>query len=127
MRVEILNDQVAWSGSGPAGPVSFDANPATWYWFLLKLEGGVLYGKVWVDGTTEPTAWTITYDAAARGWSRTGGVASLYGGYPGTLNATQGPSYATTSFDDVTVNGAASAPAGSWRLRRPRRRPVRPS
>ena len=113
LNVEILNDTVAWSGPGPAGPVEFVWNPSTWYQFYLKLEGGVLYGKVWVDGTPEPSDWTITYDAADHGWNRTGGVASLYGGYPGTLNATQGPSYATASFDDVTVSGFIPEPAGS--------------
>ena len=91
IHVEFLNDQVAWSGPGPDGHVLLDWNPATWYWFLLRLEGGVLKGKVWVDGDPEPTAWTITYAAAAHGWNRTGGVASLYGGYPGTLNAARAP------------------------------------
>jgi PKD repeat protein len=87
--VQFLNDKVAW------GPVnSFSWSTGTWYWFKLKIESGILSGKVWQDGGPEPPNWQWTYTPAAR----TGTVyPALNGG------SSDGTVYSTDSFDDVMV------------------------
>jgi hypothetical protein len=84
--VQFLDDGVAWGNS-----YSFAWTTGTWYWFKLEMFNGVLYGKVWADGTPEPAAWMFTQ----AGWTdRTGGAPGLNGG------ANDG---ATASFSNVTV------------------------
>lgn len=88
--VQFLDDGVAW---GPA--YSFTWTNGTWYWFKLKSEGGVLYGKVWKDGSPEPSTWPYS-------WSRAGrtGYPSLNGG--ATAPGAGGSS--TVTFDRLMVN-----------------------
>ncbi|MDR3635134.1 MAG: malectin domain-containing carbohydrate-binding protein [Isosphaeraceae bacterium] len=90
--LQFLNDGVAWGTA-----VAFTWTPGTWYWFRMELQGSTLYGKVWADGTDEPSAWTITQSVG-------GSFGSLSGGYP-SLNGGTGlwGGNATDSFDDVQV------------------------
>jgi hypothetical protein len=90
--VSFLDDQVSWGNS-----YSFDWNPGTWYWFKLVDIQGTLYGKIWQDGSTEPSAWMFEQS----GWTdRTAGAPSLNGG----------AGNATVSFTDVSIG--APAPTG---------------
>ena len=72
--MEFVNDLVAWSGWSSQGSVTvaYPMQVGTWYWFDMRLDNGTLYGKVWPDGTAEPSSWTITFDAAGHGWNRPG-------------------------------------------------------
>jgi hypothetical protein len=89
--VQFLDDGVRWGNS-----YSFNWAPGMWYVFKLRMQGGVLYGKIWPDGTPEPTAWQFTQS----GWAgRSGGAPSLNGG---SSSGSGGNS--TVSFDDVVVN-----------------------
>jgi hypothetical protein len=94
-RLEFLNDKVAW-GNG----VDFAFTTGVYYWFKLQMVNGVLSGKVWQDGTTEPAAWTITQS----GWAAHAGAPSLNGG------SASGGAGATASFDDVTISSSTSTP-----------------
>lgn len=86
--VQFLDDAVAW---GPS--FTFNWNNGTWYWFKLKMESGTLYGKVWQDGTSEPSNWPYS-------WTRSG-----RSGYPALNGGSGDPSKgnSTVSFDDVSV------------------------
>jgi hypothetical protein len=89
-HVAFLDDGRTWGNA-----YGFEWQFATWYWFRLKRENGVLYGKVWADGTAEPPDWPYVQ----RGWTdRRGGVPALNGGsgVPGAGNA-------RVSFADVGV------------------------
>jgi hypothetical protein len=89
-QVQFLDDQVGWSS-----PYTFDWSVGQWYWFTLEEQGGTLYGKIWADGTPEPSNWMFV----RTGWNdRTGGSPSLNGGSGNT----------TVSFDNVTVNLAGA-------------------
>jgi hypothetical protein len=88
--VTFLNDQVAWGNS-----YSFNWNPGTWYWFKLVDVQGTLEGKIWQDGSTEPTNWMFEQS----GWTdRTSGAPSLNGGAGNS----------TVSFSDVSIGAPAS-------------------
>ena len=91
-KVRFLDDLRAW---GPE--YSFTWSTGTWYWMKLKRVGDNYAGKVWADGTVEPTDWPYT-------WS---GRTGRSGGYPG-LNG--GSGNCTVSFDDVSVTGEAPSP-----------------
>jgi hypothetical protein len=86
--VQFLDDKVIWLT--PSYTFTFTNN--NWYWFKLKMENGVLYGKIWADGGNEPATWPYS-------WARSGrtGYPALNGG------SSDGAVYATVSFDDVTV------------------------
>ncbi len=43
--------------------VNFDAN--AWYWIRVKAEGDNILAKIWRDGETEPSIWTIDYTDAS--------------------------------------------------------------
>jgi hypothetical protein len=89
--VQFLDDFVAWGNSA-----SFSFATGTWYWFKVEEQGGVLYGKVWADGTSEPSGWTIQQS----GWTdRSSGAPGLDGG--AAASGTAGNS--TVSFDAFTV------------------------
>jgi hypothetical protein len=79
--VKFLNDWKWWDTTSH----TVYWRPGQWFWFKFRLSGGVFYGKVWADGTTEPSTWW-THPAD----TRTGGVPALVGG-------------SQASFDDVTV------------------------
>ncbi len=106
--VQFLDDKVHWGNS-----YSFAWQVGTWYHFKLREQDGVLSGKIWADGTAEPSTWMFTQT----GWTdRTAGAPALVGGSgKGTGNGTGN---ATTSFDNVTVSGraAASTPAAPTNL-----------
>jgi hypothetical protein len=86
--VQFLDDGIAW---GPS--YTFNWSNGTWYWFKLKMESGTLYGKVWQDGSAEPSNWPYS-------WAKSG-----RSGYPavngGAGNTGEGTS--SVSFDDVSV------------------------
>ncbi len=83
--VQFLHDHVAWGNS-----YAFAWRVGTWYWFTLRQEGGVLYGKAWADGEAEPEGWMFRQD----GWAPRAGAPGLNGGsYAGS----------TASFDDFSV------------------------
>lgn len=86
--VQFLDDMVAW---GPS--YTFNWSNGTWYWFKLKMENGTLYGKVWQDGTSEPSNWPYS-------WTRSGrsGYPALNGGSGDAIDGN-----GTASFDDVSV------------------------
>ncbi|MBN1411517.1 MAG: hypothetical protein JW969_11785 [Spirochaetales bacterium] len=85
--VQWLDDATAWGTS-----YTFNWSNQTWYWFKMKNENGTLYGKVWQDGTTEPSSWPYT-------WTRSGRT-----GYPALNGGTSGHGGScTVFFDDATV------------------------
>jgi PKD repeat protein len=86
--LQFLDDKVMWLT--PA--YSYTWTTGTWYWFKLKTENGVLYGKVWQDGSSEPAAWQYSWARSGRG-----GYPALNGG-----SANSGGS-STVSFDDVSI------------------------
>jgi hypothetical protein len=89
-KVQFLDDGNTWANAYP-----FEWKLDTWYWFKLKRENGVLYGKVWADGNPEPAGWPYVQD----GWfDRRNGVPALNGGsgHPGLGNS-------RVSFTDVEV------------------------
>jgi hypothetical protein len=87
--IQFLDDGVAWGNA-----YTFSWNVGEWYWFDLKEQGGVLYGKVWADGTATPTTWMFVQT----GWSdRSSGAPALNGGSTGIGGA-------TASFDVVSVS-----------------------
>ncbi|MBN1411242.1 MAG: family 78 glycoside hydrolase catalytic domain [Spirochaetales bacterium] len=85
--IQWLDDMVAWGTS-----YTFNWSDQTWYWFKLKMENGTLYGRVWQDGSAEPSNWPYT-------WTRSGRT-----GYPALNGGTSGHGGScTVFFDDVTV------------------------
>jgi hypothetical protein len=89
--VQFLNDHVAWGNA-----YAFDWQPGVWYHFKLRQEAdGTLRGKVWADGSAEPTAWMFTQT----GWAARSGLAAVNGGSA----AAPGQGAATASFDDLVV------------------------
>ncbi|MBN1411516.1 MAG: sulfatase-like hydrolase/transferase [Spirochaetales bacterium] len=85
--VQFLDDMVAWGTS-----YTFDWSNQTWYWFKLKMENGTLYGKIWQDGSAEPSNWPYS-------WTRSG-----RSGYPALNGGTSGHGGSVTVyFDDVTI------------------------
>jgi YD repeat-containing protein len=56
VRIELVYD--TWDGAWLAGDsFTFDAN--TTYRVRFRADGSLLAAKVWVDGTSEPSAWTL--------------------------------------------------------------------
>jgi hypothetical protein len=87
--VQFLDDGVVWGNS-----YTFNWQVGTWYWFQLEMKGGVLYGSVWADGTSQPTSWMFTQS----GWTdrSSSGAPALNGGDTGTGGS-------TAIFDAVSV------------------------
>jgi hypothetical protein len=72
----------------------------TWYWFKLSQQDGVLSGKIWADGQTEPTGWMFVQ----KNWAPlTGGVGVYGGAYTGF----------SASFDDFSAGPPPAAPSGN--------------
>jgi predicted alpha-1,2-mannosidase len=94
--VQFLNDTVAWGSS-----YTFNWSNNSWYWFKLKMESGVLYGKVWQDGTGEPSNWPYS-----QAWSGRTGYPALNGGSTGVGSS-------TVSFDDLGITSAGSQPTST--------------
>ncbi|MFL5339102.1 MAG: fibronectin type III domain-containing protein [Gemmataceae bacterium] len=96
--VQFLDDHVAWGNA-----YSFAWTVGTWYDFKLRMDGGVLYGKVWQDGTAEPANWQFSQS----GWTdrSSSGAAALNGGAGGAGNS-------TATFDTISVFTPPAAPAG---------------
>ncbi|MBN1411022.1 MAG: discoidin domain-containing protein [Spirochaetales bacterium] len=85
--VQFLDDMTAWGTS-----YTFNWSDRTWYWFTLKMENGTLYGKIWQDGSAEPSNWPYT-------WTRSGRT-----GYPALNGGTSGHGGScTVFFDDVKI------------------------
>ena len=113
-KVQFLDDQVRWGNS-----FSFAWQTGVWYNFKLRMEGGVLKGKVWADGSAEPTDWMFTQS----GWTnRTGGSVSLNGSSAG---AGKPPSASTTSPSPISLTRPPHP--RPLRTSRPRLRPPRQS
>jgi hypothetical protein len=92
-KVQFLDDSLIWGNA-----YDFQWELGTWYWFKLKRQNDVLYGKVWRDGTPEPAGWPYVQE----GWiKRTGGAPALNGG---SSIPAQGSGNATVSFADVEVD-----------------------
>lgn len=84
--VQFLDDKRGWSE-----PVTgFSWNTGRWYWFKLKSEGTKLYGKIWLDGSSEPESWMFN-------WTTPYGQRT---GYP-ALNGGSGD--CRVWFDDISV------------------------
>ena len=104
--MQFLDDGVAWGNA-----YSFTWSVSTWYWFKLRQQNGVLSGKVWADGTAEPTTWAYQQT----GWASRSGAPGLDGG------ASFAGSSATASFDDVSVTTVGTVSVvrrsrrGQWR------------
>lgn len=89
-KVSWLNDWTAYGNQ-----YAFNWSVGVWYWFRMRIEGSTLMGKIWADGTGEPSSWQFTQ----LGWtSRPSGPPNLVGGSTG-----EDASNSTVSFDDVTV------------------------
>ncbi len=96
-QVQFLDDHVTWGNA-----YTFNWQVGTWYWFQLVDQDGTLLGKVWQDGTAEPSSWMFQQT----GWSdRTGGAPALDGG---AAEPRQGS--ATASFDSAAVTGTINRP-----------------
>jgi len=92
--VQFLDGSSTWGNFYP-----FTWTRGTWYDFKLEAVGSSLYGKVWADGTTEPTAWMFQQS----GWTdQSGGAPALVSG-PG--------SNSTASFQDFALCYAPDDPA----------------
>ena len=75
-QVQFLDDNVAWGNA-----YTFNWQVGTWYWFQLTDQNGTLMGKVWQDGTPEPSSPMFQQS----GWTdRTSGSPSLDGGATGS-------------------------------------------
>lgn len=71
------------------------------YWLRFRIQGTTLSGKVWPDGTTEPSTWTLTTTDSS--------IAS--GGFG--LGAFLGATSATTTFDHYAV-GVPTSGVPAW-------------
>jgi hypothetical protein len=130
LGVQLLNDQVGWSGAVNLNSQQQPWTMGTWYNFkllVMKDSSGIdtLFGKVWPVGTSEPGDWTITQT----GWSRATGAPSLDGGTGGmggggtaafqNVNVTTlAPQHFSTMFTDnfsgSAVGTAWTAAGGQW-------------
>jgi len=96
-QVQFLDDHVAWGNA-----FTFNWQVGTWYWFQLTDQNGTLMGKVWQDGTPEPSSWMFQQS----GWTdRTGGSPSLDGGAAGHHDGSS-----SALFDEVAVTGTVKQP-----------------
>lgn len=89
-RVQFLDDKTAW---GEYYDFTWEDN--VWYWFKMKIEGDVISGKVWKDGTPEPTDWPFIQDSWVLDRE---GAPALNGG------SSDGENGALASFDDVMIS-----------------------
>jgi RHS repeat-associated protein len=100
-QVWFIDDGVAM-GNG----YSFPWQVGTWYRFRLKIESGVLSGKVWADGEAEPADWMFTQT----GWTdKPAGSPALNGG-----SAWGGGGSSTASFDDVAITSGTDSATASF-------------
>lgn len=100
-EVAFLNDSVAWGNSS-----SYSVSVGQWYWLRLTMgSDGTLYGKVWTDGQSEPSSWTITQT----GWAGSKDTTNM----PGIFTACDNNSV-TASFDSYQItNDGISVGCGS--------------
>ncbi|HWE37882.1 MAG TPA: G8 domain-containing protein [Isosphaeraceae bacterium] len=92
--VQFRDDYGTWGNA-----FAFAWQPGTWYWFTLAEVNGVYLGKVWQDGTPEPSSWMFQQS----GWPTRWGKPALDGGGGGASSGRD-----RVSFDDVTVTPADS-------------------
>jgi glucose/arabinose dehydrogenase len=96
-QVQFIDDNVAQGNA-----YHFNWQLGTWYWFQLIDHNGTLLGKVWQDGTPEPSTWMFQQT----GWTdRTRGAPALVGGAVGSHHGS-----ATASFDSAAVIGTIKRP-----------------
>ena len=96
-QVQFLDDNVAWGNA-----YTFNWQVGTWYWFQLTDQNGTLMGKVWQDGTPEPSSPMFQQS----GWTdRTSGSPSLDGGATARHHGS-----ASALFDEVAVTGTVNRP-----------------
>lgn len=98
--LSFLNDLIAWGPSTSISPVQGES-----WWLKAMYLGGVLYGKAWKNGTTEP-GWMIT-------WTQTPDASFVYSGITGNSSSnTAKYSYDEFSYygvpDGVTVSESVS-------------------
>lgn len=91
--VQWLDDYVQWVSPG----YTYAWSDGQWYWFRMNMSQGTMYGRIWADGSAEPTTWPYTWTSSGRT-----GYPALNGG--ATLTA---PPYSTgsahVSFMNVSV------------------------
>lgn len=69
-----INKSITGSSSNLAN-ASFTMSTGVFYWFRFRITGSLLLGKIWQDGTAEPSAFTVTStDISVNG---AGGIAVL--------------------------------------------------
>jgi hypothetical protein len=105
---------------------SFGLVKNTHYWARFKRDSAGVYGRIWVDGTAEPTSWTITsplWNASGAPSTGSGGVyiqgtrdaydLKLHTFYYFTTTDTTPTSYPWDTFNrDVTSEGFGRALTG---------------
>ena len=76
--VNFLNDMVIWSTPN----ISYAWSLNSWYWMKLQvISGSTLNGKIWPEGTAEPSAWTGSQAIGGLNWTQhTSGPPALVGG-----------------------------------------------
>ncbi len=90
--LRFLEDNIAWGPSAAWAPVAGET------WNIRGMySAGVFSGKVWLAGTSEPAAWTIT-------WTLTANGAYLYSGITGNVDSPTNTSRA--SYDNFLVEPA---------------------
>jgi PKD repeat protein len=75
--VQWLDDYVEWISPGYV----YAFNNNQWYWFKMNMSQGTMYGRIWADGSTEPTDWPYTWTKSGRtGYPALNGGATMSGG-----------------------------------------------
>ncbi|WP_020467965.1 RHS repeat domain-containing protein [Zavarzinella formosa] len=99
-QIQFVDEGVQWGNS-----YSFHWETGVWYRFRLQIQAGVLRGKVWEEGDTEPGSWMFTQS----GWgSKPSGNPALNGGGEAVLGGSS-----TASFKDVQVSETSHPSLGS--------------
>ena len=88
--VKFLNDAIVWGNTATA---TFSAG--NWYWMKMQAAPGMLNGKIWAEGTTEPANWTASEPLAAAPYNFT----TYTSGYP----CLTGRAGQTVEFKNVSV------------------------
>jgi RHS repeat-associated protein len=105
--------------------------PDTAYWIRFRVEGTTLSARIWEDGTTEPTTWTVSVTDSSISGPGTAGVRAYgdgtswnidhfaFGSLDGAKPTVSGTVVAQDSFMGRTVgSGWGTASDGStWNLR----------
>ena len=100
-QLQFVHDYVAW-----APGCEFAYQTGVWYWMKLSKTGGVLQGKAWCDGDSEPAEWMVS-------WA---GFDAALTGYPALLGCSGGPGSggSTVSFAECRVVRIGPSPAAYY-------------